>query len=324
MNLFHFYRISCVFLLISVGVTAPAAAQQLEEIVVTARKKEENLQDVPLSITAFSADAIRERGIVNVDELAKYTPGFSYNTGFGRGNLDRPTIRGLTTILNGLAGQKVAASFVDGVYMGGVISTIDFGSVERVEIIKGPQAAQYGRSTYGGAINYVTARPSDEFSGTVDLTVGQHETYEGRFRVSGPIAEDRAYFLLSGSHSEYGGEYTNIRTGEEVGDETSDNLLGKLYLTPTEDLEITLTLGFQETDDGHFVNTLQGREFNNCCFRTPAAPIAREFYVGTVNVDQPVNLFTDVLDLAGDGAGQRLERTYGSVKAELEFGQGTR
>ena len=154
-----------VFAALAMGVIfapRPVIAQEaaLEEIIVTARKREESVQDIPIAVSAFTADDIREMGLTSIDDIALYTPGFSFHSAFGRqSSLDRPAVRGQTTILNGIAGVKAVSTFVDGIYVGGLVSSVDLANVERVEIIKGPQSAQYGRGTYAGAINYVTRRP---------------------------------------------------------------------------------------------------------------------------------------------------------------------
>ena len=135
----------------------------LEEIVVTARKREESMQDVPISISAFNQQSMQQLNISQTDEVALYTPSFSYTSAFGRNaGSDRPTIRGITSILTGVANSGSAATFIDGVYVGGTTQTTQLLNLERVEILKGPQAAQFGRGTYAGAINYVTRAPSNE------------------------------------------------------------------------------------------------------------------------------------------------------------------
>jgi outer membrane receptor protein involved in Fe transport len=159
---------------------------QLEEIIVTARKTEESLQDVPIAITAFTAQAIEEAGIESVVDLASQTPGFSFNQGFGRsggGNADassRPSIRGMSSIL----GTANASFFVDGIFVSGNPTSYQLDNLERVEVIRGPQSALFGRQTFGGAINFVTRRPTDETRGQVNLTGGEHDHFEASGRAS--------------------------------------------------------------------------------------------------------------------------------------------
>ena len=142
------------------------SARPLEEIVVTARKREELLKDVPLAVTAISDERISELNLQGVEDVARFTPGFSYTAAFGRRNGERPVIRGQSNIL----GEPNASFFVDGVFISGPSVSTEIASLERVEVIKGPQAALYGRATFAGAINYVTRRPTNLLEGEVRAT----------------------------------------------------------------------------------------------------------------------------------------------------------
>ena len=125
-----------------VALAQDAAGPALEEIVVTARKVEESLQTAPVSVTAFSNAALEERGIVDVNSLASFSPGLSFSQAFGRQN-DRPVIRGQGNVLANVqfGVESGTAYFIDGVYYNGDIQAIDFDMLERVEVIKGPQSA---------------------------------------------------------------------------------------------------------------------------------------------------------------------------------------
>ena len=316
------FRLAVISILAAGVIVAPRPAvtqeAMLEEIIVTARKREESVQDIPIAVSAFTADDIRELGLQSVDDLALYTPGFSFQSGFGRSpSQDRPAVRGQTTIINGIAGVKAVSTFVDGMYVGGNVSAVDLANIERVEIIKGPQSAQYGRGTYAGAINYVTRRPTDEFEAEVSVTGAQHETSRLTTWASGPLVADRAYYRISAGFDSYGGEHVNTVTGDEVDDQQTTNFAAKLFLTPSENFEATFSLAYQEVDDGHPALALQGREHNNCCFRGPPSnspdisgvtgPRAREYYIGEAQRNLPVALLTEELDSVG-GAGNRLDR----------------
>ena len=328
-----------VFSVLAAGVIVaprPVIAQEgaLEEIIVTARKREESVQDIPIAVSAFTADDIRELGLQSVDDLALYTPGFSFQSGFGRSpSQDRPAVRGQTTIINGIAGVKAVSTFVDGMYVGGNVSSVDLANIERVEIIKGPQSAQYGRGTYAGAINYVTRRPTDEFEAEVSVTGAQHETSRLTAWASGPLVADRVYYRISAGFDSYGGEHVNTVTGDEVDDQQTTNFAAKLFLTPSENFEATFALGYQEVDDGHPALALQGREHNNCCFRGPPSnnpdisgvtgPRARGYFIGEALRDLPVALLTEELDSAG-GAGNRLDRLSMSLTMHYDLNNGWR
>ena len=153
-----------------------SAGPTLEEIVVTARKREESLQDIPVSVTAISSAEIANRQVNSLDDLAKFAPGLVFSKSFGRSN-ERPVMRGLASVLAGTNAtvETGVAYFVDGVYYPGDIQTLDMAEVARVEVIRGPQSALYGRNTYSGAINFIMKKPTDALSGGANMAVDADE-----------------------------------------------------------------------------------------------------------------------------------------------------
>jgi outer membrane receptor protein involved in Fe transport len=297
-------------------------APPLPEIIVTARRLPEALSSVPISVTVFDAEQISSLGATSLDELARYTPGFSFNSATGRGpNSNRPTVRGLTTIRNGIANSTVAATFVDGVYLGGSSQSTPLHDLERVEILRGPQSAQFGRATYAGAVNYVTLSPGPELAGNLEVTGAEYDTQRANGWLGGPLSGDWLRFLVSGGFDNYGGEYPNTQDGSMAGGEESRDLSLKLEATPTPALSLTLRLALQKTDDDPFATWLQPRTANNCCFRTADAPRSREYYIGQALTSDSVTLYTDALEAAG-GAGIQLDRELGSLSAGWELPTG--
>lgn len=297
--------------------TATAAPD--EEMIITARKKEERLIETPLAVSAFDANTINDLGLDRIDDIARHTPGFAFNSGSGRqATSNRPTIRGLTTVRNGIANASSATMFVDGIYVGGSSQSTELYNLERIEVLRGPQAALYGRNTYAGAINFVTRGPTDELAGDVRLTVAEHDTVEVTGWIGGPIVENRLGFFVAAGHRQYGGEYRNFRDGSSVGGEETKDVTAKLRWTPIDALDITLKAGLQDTDDEHFAAFLQDRNLNNCCFRSAEAPRAREYYIGEAQKNGAVNLYTDLLDTAG-GAGTELDRRLVSLNLDWDF-----
>jgi outer membrane receptor protein involved in Fe transport len=295
------------------------SASSLPEIIVTARRLPESIVTVPVSVTAFDATSISRLGATSLDELARFTPGFSFNSAAGRGiNSNRPTVRGLTTIRNGINNSTVAATFIDGVYLGGSSQSTPLHDLERVEVLRGPQSAQFGRSTYAGAINYVTRSAGEEMAGGLELTGAEHDTARANGWLGGPLAGNWLRILVSAGFDSYGGEYTNTRDGSMTGGEESTDLSLKLEATPTPDLRVSLRLALQETDDDHFASWLQPRTANNCCFRAADAPRAREYYVGTALTSSTVTLYTDALEAAG-GSGFELDRQLGSLNVAWDL-----
>ncbi|MGI9307704.1 MAG: TonB-dependent receptor plug domain-containing protein, partial [Gammaproteobacteria bacterium] len=143
----------------------------IEEIVVTARKRSESLQEVPISISAFTAEQLRDQNIQTAYDVALVTPNFDFSRNLGR-RLNIPTIRGQFTPLRGDT-EPNAAFFIDGVYVPqNSAGNISIENLERVEILRGPQAALFGRATFSGAVNYITRSPTNEFEGEVNLKYG--------------------------------------------------------------------------------------------------------------------------------------------------------
>lgn len=244
---------------------AQPAFAQIEEIVVTARKKEETLQSAPVAVSAFTSEAIAERGITDMNDIARFTPGLSFSQAFGR-STDRPVIRGQSNVLAGVqfGVESGTAYFVDGIYYPGDIQSFDLGQVERVEIIKGPQSALYGRNTYAGAINYITKTPSNKWEGSAKAVLAEYDEREFAAGIRGPIMGDKVFLGLNARYYEYGGQYKNQLTGSKVGNEESRSVSGTLFIQATENLTARLRGQYARDSDGPLALFLQGAEFNNC------------------------------------------------------------
>ena len=169
------------------GALAQSQADSLDEIVVTARKTEERLIDVPLAITAISERAIEQRGIRNLDDVAANTPGLTFSNVIGE-FLPAPVIRGVAPI--DILGENNTSIFIDGIYVsareGLNFSQLD---LERIEVVKGPQAAMYGRNSFSGTINFITTKPTDEFKGKTEVTFGNDGRLLASVSASGPLVE---------------------------------------------------------------------------------------------------------------------------------------
>ena len=299
-----------LLLLISLGLPA---ADLMPEVVVTARKRSESLVAVPVAATVFSKDMLESPAIISLIDLTRFTPGVAMNSATGRQATSyRPVFRGVTTVRNGVANASAGGTFVDGIYVSGGLLAAEMDNIDRVEVLRGPQSAQFGRNTYAGAINYVTRAPLAAPAGEIKLTGAEHGTQEASGWWSGPLTDDRALLWIGAGHREYDGEWTNTRDGSDIGSEKSDEVSAKLLLRPTEALDATLRLAWQRTDDGHFPMYLQPRTLNNCCERTVDAPRAREYYIGKAQPENNLNLYTDLLEQNG-GAGNQLDRTSGSL-----------
>ncbi len=218
--------------LLALVATQSAFAQQLEEITVTARKVEENLMQVPLSISAVTAESIESAGIKDARELAAFTPGLFISYGVTTAASSRNLFFRGNSVDQGL-------SFIDGAPYAGQANP-DLSSLERVEVLVGPQSAYFGRSTFTGAINYVTKDPSNEgFKGRVTAEVASYNSNNESISLEGPIVVDKLDFRITANHSYRGGQWTNgSDTSEKLGSAQKDSVTGIFVVTPNDKLRI--------------------------------------------------------------------------------------
>ncbi|MDH3511188.1 MAG: TonB-dependent receptor [Gammaproteobacteria bacterium] len=208
----------------------------IDEITVTARRKTENIQDVPLAITAFSAGQIEAAGIEGLDDVAAFTPGLTFSNLYGE-FLAVPVIRGVAP--TAVFGENNVAVFIDGVFVSGReglnARQLD---LERIEVLKGPQSTKYGRNAFAGAINYVSARPTEEFEGKGEFTVGNDEKRAARVSVSGPVIGNTLLGRLAVQVDEWAGSYDNSLSRVDVGGYQFKNVQGSLWYAPVDSLDI--------------------------------------------------------------------------------------
>jgi iron complex outermembrane receptor protein len=229
-----------------------AAQQALEEIVVTARKREESLQEIPIAITAFSADQIERAGYKNLQELSGSVPGLQYSTlglnvpGRAQSNI---RFRGMDT--NSLGPTfALGTLFVDGIFVLGNTESIPFDDVERVEVVKGPQAAYFGRNTFAGAINYIMKTPSlTEYSGEVKASGATYDEYNVSASFDGPIIEDKLGIRIGGRLYDKGNMYT-ATDGGGLGEESSRSGQVTLFGQLTDQLHVRVRGFYARDEDG--------------------------------------------------------------------------
>ena len=264
-----------------VGAMPHAAAQDgpaLEEIVVTARKIEENLRDIPLTVSAFTEQALEEQGIASLQDIADATPGFDFAQAFGRNDF-RPVIRGQSNIL----GRANAGLFVDGIIIEQGNASIPLSALQRVEVVKGPQSALYGRSTLAGAVNYVLKTPGNEADAEATLQYGDRDLFRAEIHASAPFS-DTAGGAITVAHYERGGEYDNNFGGNalgtpaemnQVGGESTTSITGVLTFAPSERVDIKLHAMYEDTFDDHYAIAMNPSSLNNCYQVTRGGPLSQ-------------------------------------------------
>ncbi len=263
---------------------APLAAQAqqdeggLEEIIVTARKVEENLRDVPIAVTAFTEQSMEEQGISSLQDIADSTPGFDFASAFGRDDF-RPVIRGQSNIL----GRANAGMFVDGLIIEEGNASIPLAALQRVEVVKGPQSALYGRNTLSGAINYVLKTAGTENVTEASLDLGGRGMARAEFHFSGPLS-DTVGAAVTVAHYERDGEYDNNYPGnalgtpaysDEAGAQETTSLTGVLTIAAGDRVNIRAHAIYETTEDGQYAMAVIPSSENNCFIANARKAAAR-------------------------------------------------
>jgi len=229
-----------------------ASGAAMDEMIVSTRKRDETLLDVPVSITAWGADEIDRSGAINLQDFSVRTPGFSYSDQAGQipGRYNTALrFRGMDTNQSAPS-QQIGTAFMDGVYIPTGVGSIGFEDVERIEIIRGPQSAVFGRSTFAGAVNYVTRKPGNEFAGRVSALLAGDETYDLSAAVEGPLITDKLAYRVTARGYGTGGQYSSATDGGSLGAEKTFALQGELAFTPVDSLELRFRTFFSKDSDG--------------------------------------------------------------------------
>gem|GEM_PF-121778 len=218
----------------------------IEEVIVTAQKRSERLVDVPISVSNLSADQLRDAGITHARDLSQVVPGLNFAM---QGALAQPTIRGIGSTLTAAGDESNTALYIDGVYMSQMYANFfDLPSIERIEVLKGPQGTLFGRNATGGAINIITREPDQVRSGQVGAGLGNL----GERQVSLYLNDGRTDTLavnLAVDVLENDGYIRNSVNGDRTGDRQSTSVYSKWQFTSSASTTLTLGLDYAERDD---------------------------------------------------------------------------
>ncbi len=232
-------------LLAAVFLSGGAFAQVLDEVVVTAQKREQNLQDVGVSVTAFDGDTLRELNMVNSVDIAGQTPGLNIGTPVGEGNNPSITLRGVGLNDFNDNNEGPIAIYRDEVYQAAMPGlTFQLFDLERVEVLRGPQGTLYGRNATGGLVHFISNKPTEELEGYFDLSLGDNSQVRAEAAIGGALGEN-VQARLSIASNQYDGYVTN-RIGPDGNEADS--------------LAYRLQLGFDVTDSADIlVNVHSGK-----------------------------------------------------------------
>jgi iron complex outermembrane receptor protein len=206
----------------------------IDEVVVTAQKRSENLQDVPLTLSVFGAKEIEQARIVQVQDVANRTPGLNFDT--FPSSQPRPTLRGIGSSDRGAAGDPSVSVFIDEVYYGRPSAVaFDAFDVERIEVLKGPQGTLLGKNVVGGALSIINRKPeTGGFDAGASVTVGDYSRLEAAGFVNAPLADGKAAVRLSLSSRNHEGYTKNAFAGGRAEDQATNSGRLQLLLRPSE------------------------------------------------------------------------------------------
>jgi len=291
-----------------VFLTVQEARAQLEEVVVTAQRRTESLQEVPIAVSAFSAESLDSKGLTNVSQIADFTANVTMDFTApisGSSSVLVSFIRGIGQSDYAMNYEPGVGLYVDGVYyaraVGGVIDLLD---IERIEVLKGPQGTLFGRNTIGGAISVITADPTDEQFAEVELTLGAYNRQDIRGRINLPISDNLQTSVAFSSKNRDGyvnripfpgvlpadqanfrsidqGKMNPLPSGNDLGNENNDTVRAKLLWTPNDDWRVLLAADYSRVRENAAPATLVDAElwqvtgglaglYNGC---TAGAPI---------------------------------------------------
>ena len=291
--------------------TADTGTSTPEVVVVTARRKAEKLQNVPLAITALSAQQLKAANATSLQDITFLTPGLTYTSNGQEANA-APTIRGLSDTSGGEATSSNVSIFLDGVYIANP-SAIDLslGGLDRVEIVKGPVSGLYGRNAFTGAINYVTAKPTDEYHVDQAFTIGNDGRYIDDTELSGPIVPGKLAGHIAFTYNHLDGTYTDPISHVDGNGHDRKDLLASLLFTPDEHISIEPFIYYGYDEFNAPVSVIYKQ---NCALGTSNS------YCGNLNDNQigpniPTSEGADTTRLT-----RRVEHLHVDNRASYDFG----
>lgn len=278
---------------------AMAQERTLEEVIVTATKRSQSIQDVAMTVTAFSAEQIREANIQNATDVAVLTPSLVVAT-----NTQPFTasfrIRGVGTAQNDPALEPSVGIFVDDVYLNrSGFGMSDLTDIQRIEVLNGPQGTLYGRNTNAGAVLVYTKLPNaEEFEGYIEATVGDYDLQRYTLAASGPITDALA-FRFSGNIHKRDGYFENGGNGGDLDDADDWNVMAKLLYQPSDDLSVLVNASYVERDNTCCAaDAVQGESVNLALIELGLSPDKNDPYDYEVAVDVPSEFKNEVSNIS--------------------------
>lgn len=251
---------------------APAALAQLEEIIVTAERREASLQDTAIAITAFSEDTLMELGVANYVDLAALAPNVLMHDMPGKAG-GAISIRGFKNAETISTFEPKVGLYLDGVLIGkGAGSVFDILDLERIEILRGPQGTLYGRNTAGGAVNLITRKPYYELGGNISATLGRFDQRDIKGTLNLPLVANTLAMKATVASLKRDGYWTSTLNGEDLGAKDRVAAHVQLLWEPSDNVSLLYSYDMSDIDDGMYPLAPVGFNPNS-----PAYPLVADF-----------------------------------------------
>ncbi|NNM00398.1 MAG: TonB-dependent receptor plug domain-containing protein, partial [Gammaproteobacteria bacterium] len=232
-----------------------SAMAQIEEVLVTAQRRAESLQDVPVAVSAFSPEDINNLGVVETLDIAKLVPNFVAHNNTGLGTANTYSLRALNNTESIATFDPPVGTYVDDFFIQRQNSNnYALFDIERVEVLRGPQGTLFGRNTTGGAVRVILNKPEEEFGGFLEAGAGRFGRTHFRGTVHLPV-NDRVRTSFSGYWIEDDGYVTNLTTGEELNYEENFGMRGAITVDLTDDVTWDGSLTYIKADHANMLNT---------------------------------------------------------------------
>lgn len=280
---------------LALSLSAPSIASAQEatsiddsnEIVVTALKRSQNVQDIPAAVSAVSGEDMRARGVVNVQSLTQAVPSVNFGEHAGTTLI---TIRGVGSTVDSGVTEPTVATYVDGVFLPratmGFLRAVD---LDRIEILRGPQGTLYGRNATGGAINFISAAPTRTLSGGVNVSAGSRQAFSASGFVSGPLSDDLSV-RVSGGHDEDDGFVRYLPNKGRIANTNVDYVRGALRFAPSKGFTLDLSARYEKSTGANAFQQLL----------TPSVlPVPQSIQPNEIYGNNPYGARTETLVLAG-------------------------
>lgn len=291
----------------AVSLVLPVAAQaqqqsgrELQEVVVTAQRRSERLQDVPISVTAITADELASSGVASTRDLSIVTPGLRMTQA---GAYLQPAIRGITSTVQTPVSEANVATYLDGVYQANTLSAVmQLPDVRQIEVLKGPQGTLFGRNATGGAILVTTEAPNlSGTSGQISAGYGNLDTKTVSAFVTGPLEQNKAAVSLTGFYDKTDGWQRNLLLGGARRPSQRETALvrGKIRVLPWDGADFTLT-GFYSKIRDHSSLKQTNYQGNSQLRLVPGVIVASEPNTYAINVDNRITPIQRGVSLRGE------------------------